>query len=273
MPDSSSGGLLEGQIAIVTGGSSGIGAACALALGRAGAKVIVNHTARGIDRGKAVAAEIEQAGGRALAFEADVSREADIDAMFARTVERFGTVDILIANAGIQRDAAFADMSLADWQGVVDVNLTGQFLCVRAAVREFLRRGPRPEVSAALGKIVCMSSVHQVIPWAGHVNYAVTKAGIGMLVQSVAQELAWKKVRINGVAPGAIRTPINQSVWQDPASAGELMKLIPYRRIGDPDDVAKAVVWLASDQSDYVNGTTLFVDGGMVLYPGFVGNG
>ena len=269
MPD----GQLTDQVAIVTGASSGIGRACALALARAGAAVVVNHSPGGRARGEEVVAEIRAGGGRAIRGEADVSREADVESLFRTAVESLGTVDILVANAGIQRDARFAEMSLADWQAVLDVNLTGQFLCVRAAVREFLRRGPKPEVSPALGKIICMSSVHEVIPWAGHVNYAVSKAGIMMLVKSVAQELAWQKVRINGIAPGAIRTPINQSVWEDPASERELMKLIPYQRMGEPADVARAVVWLASDESDYVNGTTLFVDGGMLLYPEFVGNG
>ena len=268
-PDSS----LAGQVAIVTGASSGIGRACALMLARAGAAVVVNHSANGVERGKQVAEEIVAAGGRAVPAEADVSVEAEVERLFRAATDAFGTIDILVANAGIQRDAPFADMTLADWQRVIDVNLTGQFLCMRAAVRAFLRRGPRPEVSPALGKIVCMSSVHEIIPWAGHVNYAVSKGGVRMLVQSAAQELAWKKIRINGVAPGAIRTPINQSVWQDPASEKDLMRLIPYQRMGEPDDVARAVAWLASDASDYVNGTTLFVDGGMLLYPEFVGNG
>ena len=269
MPDKS----LQGQSAIVTGASSGLGRAIAIELAAAGAAVVVNHTHSGLDRANEVVAEITAAGGRAIAGEADVSQEAAVEAMFRTAIDTFGTVDILVANAGIQKDAAFVDMSLKDWQQVIDVNLTGQFLCMRAAVREFFRRGHRPEISPALGKIVCMSSVHQVIPWAGHVNYAASKGGVALLVQSAAQELAWKKIRVNGIAPGAIRTPINKSVWSDPAANTDLMKLIPYQRIGEPEDVSRAVLWLCSDASDYVNGTTLFVDGGMVLYPEFVGNG
>ena len=265
-------GLLAGQVAVVTGASSGIGYATAAALGGEGAAVAVNYHGDP-EPAQELVDRIERDGGRAVAIGADVSRRDEVEALFAQTIETYGTVDILVANAGIQRDARFAEMSLADWQAVLDVNLTGQFLCVRAAVREFVRRGPRPDVSPALGNIICMSSVHEVIPWAGHVNYAVSKAGIMMLVKSVAQELAWQKVRINGIAPGAIRTPINHSVWENPESERELMKLIPYQRMGEPDDVARAVVWLASDASDYVNGTTLFVDGGMLLYPEFVGNG
>ena len=265
--------LLAGQVAIVTGASSGIGRACAPALAAAGAAVVVNHLPPGKAEADAVVAEITAAGGRALAVAADVSDEAQVEGLFRAAVDAFGTVHILVNNAGIQRDAPFADMSLADWKRVLDVNLTGQFLCARAAVREFLRRGPQPEVSAALGKIVCMSSVHEVIPWAGHANYAASKAGVTMLVRSVAQELAWRKVRINAIAPGAIATGINRPVWENPETLERLLKLIPYQRIGQPDDVARAAVWLASDASDYVNGVTLFVDGGMLLYPGFFGNG
>jgi glucose 1-dehydrogenase len=150
----------------------------------------------------------------------------------------------------------------------VEVNLTGQFLCAREAIKHFLEQGLSP-VSKAQGKIICMSSVHEVIPWAGHVNYAASKGGIMLMMKSLAQEVAEKKIRVNGIAPGAIKTDINKEVWSDPKKAEELLRLIPYGRIGEPDDVAKAVVWLASDEADYVTGATLFVDGGMTLYPAF----
>jgi glucose 1-dehydrogenase len=163
-------------------------------------------------------------------------------------------------------------MTLEQWNTVIGVNLTGQFLCARAAAREFLRRGA-VQVSAALGKIICMSSVHQQIPWAGHVNYAASKGGIMQMMQSIAQELAPHRIRVNGIAPGAIRTPINTAAWNTPAAYDSLMKLVPYGRIGEPGDIAQAAVWLASDAADYVTGTTLFVDGGMTLYPGFQDNG
>ncbi|THA75210.1 glucose 1-dehydrogenase [Streptomyces sp. A0642] len=265
-------GLLKGQTALVTGANSGIGKATAIGLGRAGADVVVNYVT-GREAAEHVVEEIASSGVRAVAYEADVSQEAQVTAMVERAVQEFGTLDILVANAGMQRDAAFTDMSLAQWQKVLDVNLTGQFLCAREAVREFRRRGVVPEVSRAAGKIICMSSVHQVIPWAGHVNYASSKGGVQMMMQTLAQELAPEKIRVNAVAPGAIRTPINRSAWETPAAREDLLRLIPYDRIGDPEDIAHAVVLLASDLMDYVVGTTLYVDGGMTLFPGFATGG
>ena len=259
---------LRNQKAIVTGASSGIGEACALALGAAGAAVAVNYLSDEAE-GERVAELIRAAGGEAVAIRADVSREEDVDALFASALEKFGTIDILINNAGLQRDAAFHEMTAKEWNTVLSVNLTGQFFCARAAVREFLRRGVVAEVSAAAGKIICMSSVHEVIPWAGHVNYAVSKGGIVQLMKSMAQELAPQKIRVNSIAPGAIKTAINRDAWDTPAAEAELLKLIPYGRVGVGEDIAQAAVWLASDASDYVTGTTLFVDGGMTLYPGF----
>jgi glucose 1-dehydrogenase len=176
-------------------------------------------------------------------------------------------------NAGLQRDARFDEMTLDQWNVVIGVNLTGQFLCAREAVREFKRRGVDPKLSKAAGKIICMSSVHEVIPWGGHANYAASKGGIMQLMKSMAQELAPKKIRVNSIAPGAIKTPINRAAWETPAAEAELLKLIPEGRVGIPEDIARAVVWLASDASDYVTGTTLFVDGGMTLYPGFATGG
>jgi glucose 1-dehydrogenase len=262
---------LAGQAALVTGANSGIGRAVALAMARAGADVVVNYVTHP-ETAQEVVAEIEQSGHRALAIRADVSNEQDVDGMFAQAVAAFGTLHIAVCNAGLQRDAPLTEMTLEQWNTVIGVNLTGQFLCARAAAREFLRRGPA-DVSTALGKIICMSSVHQQIPWAGHVNYATSKGGILQMMQSMAQELAPHRIRVNGIAPGAIRTPINTPAWSTPAAYESLMKLVPYGRIGEPSDIAQAAVWLASDAADYVTGTTLFVDGGMTLYPGFQGNG
>ncbi|MDX3605264.1 MULTISPECIES: SDR family oxidoreductase [Streptomyces] len=264
--------LLKGQTALVTGANSGIGKGTAIALARAGANVAVNYVS---DREAAeqVVQEITSFGVRAVAYEADVSQETQVTAMVDRTVQDFGTLDILVANAGMQRDARFTDMTLAQWQKVLDVNLTGQFLCAREAVKEFRRRGVVPEVSRAAGKIICMSSVHQLIPWAGHVNYASSKGGVQMMMQTLAQELSPEKIRVNAVAPGAIKTPINRSAWESPEAREDLLRLIPYDRIGDPDDIAHAVVLLASDLMDYVVGTTLYVDGGMTLFPGFATGG
>jgi glucose 1-dehydrogenase len=263
---------LAGQKALVTGANSGIGKGVALALGKAGADVVVNYVTDP-EQAEEVVAEIRHEGANAYAHQADVSREDQVEAMFARMIAELGTIDILVNNAGLQRDAAFEEMSLKDWNTVIGVNLTGQFLCSRAAVREFKRRGVRPEVSCAAGKIVCMSSVHDRIPWAGHVNYAASKGGVMLMMQSIAQETAPYRIRVNSVSPGAIRTPINTAAWSTPEAYAELMKLVPYKRIGEPDDIARVVVWLASDEADYINGATLYVDGGMTLYPGFATGG
>jgi glucose 1-dehydrogenase len=264
--------LLTGQKALVTGANSGIGKGVAIALGQAGADVVVNYV-DGEDAANAVVEEIRKAGVKAYAHKADVSSEDQVAAMFARMMQEFGTIDILVSNAGLQRDSAFHEMTLDKWNKVLGVNLTGQFLCAREAVREFLRRGVIPSVSSAAGKIICMSSVHQEIPWAGHANYATSKGGIKQLMESMAQELAPKRIRVNAIAPGAIRTPINTAAWDTKEAYDQLMTLVPYGRIGEPEDIARAAVWLASDHSDYVVGTTLFVDGGMTLYPGFATGG
>jgi glucose 1-dehydrogenase len=263
---------LAGQNALVTGANSGIGKAVAIAMANAGACVAVNYVV-GEGEARAVSDQIAGFGGRAIALRADVSDEHQVAEMFEQACAEFGTLDIVVANAGLQRDAPFPEMTLAQWNTVVNVNLTGQFLCARAAVREFLRRGPRPEVSRALGKIICMSSVHEVIPWAGHANYAASKGGVMMLMKTIAQELAPRGIRVNGLAPGATRTPINTAAWSTPEAYEALMRLVPYRRIGEPEDIARAAVWLASDDSDYVNGVTLLVDGGMTLYPEFGSGG
>lgn len=259
---------LAGQRALVTGANSGIGAGVARALAAAGASVVVNY-ASSEERAQAVVNEINQAGGKAVAIRADVSKEFEVQAMFRSMFEQFGSIDILVNNAGLQKDAAFDEMTLEQWNTVIGVNLTGQFLCAREAVREFKRRGVVPSLSNAAGKIICMSSVHDVIPWAGHVNYAASKGGVAMLMKSMAQELAEAKIRVNSVSPGAIKTPINTAAWATPDAEAKLLKLIPYFRVGVVEDIAKAVVWLASDLSDYVVGATLYVDGGMTLYPEF----
>lgn len=290
---------LRGQVALVTGASSGIGEAVARRLARAGARVVVNYHGHAAGAARVVAA-IEAEGGQARAVRADVADEAEVLALFSRTLEAYGRLDVLVANAGIQQDAPVESMRLQDWQRVIDVNLTGQFLCAREAVKCFLRQAATPAGTAAastppaageathgagraedaaparrraIGKIVCMSSVHEVIPWAGHVNYAASKAGVLLMMKTLAQELAPRRIRVNGVAPGAIRTDINQSAWSDPEALRRLLKLIPYGRIGEPQDVAEAVLWLASEASDYVTGATLYVDGGMTLYPAFRDNG
>ncbi len=264
--------LLAGQKALVTGANSGIGRGVAIALGQAGADVVVNYVT-GDDAANAVVDEVRGFGVNAIAYKADVSMEDQVTGMFAHAIREFGTLDILVNNAGLQRDAKFQSMTLAEWNTVLGINLTGQFLCAREAIREFVRRGVVASVSCAAGKIICMSSVHQQIPWAGHANYATSKGGIKMMMESLAQEVAPLRIRVNAIAPGAIRTPINTAAWQTPEAYKDLMTLVPYGRIGEPEDVARAAIWLASDHSDYVVGTTLFVDGGMTLYPGFATGG
>jgi glucose 1-dehydrogenase len=272
MPQVEVGKVLAGQKALVTGANSGIGKGVAIALGKAGADVVVNYVASE-DTARQVVDEIKREGVDAIAVNADVSREDQVQAMFKQTIAKFGTIDILVNNAGLQRDAPFDQMTLEQWNFVIGVNLTGQFLCAREAVREFKRRGVVKSVSCAAGKIICMSSVHEVIPWAGHANYAASKGGIMLMMKSMAQELAPHRIRINSIGPGAIRTPINTAAWSTPEAYEALMKLVPYKRIGEAEDIGRAAVWLASDAADYVNGTTLFVDGGMTLYPGFATGG
>ena len=264
--------VLTGQPALVTGANSGIGKAVALGLARAGADVVVNYVAEP-QTAEALADEIEKLGRRAIAIKADVSKEDEVVGMFRRAISHFGTLHIVVSNAGLQRDSSYDQMTLEQWNTVIGVNLTGQFLCTREAAREFKRRGVVESVSVAAGKILCMSSVHQEIPWAGHANYAASKGGIMMLMRSIAQELAPHQIRVNSIAPGAIRTPINTAAWSTTAAYQDLMTLVPYKRIGEPEDIARAAVWLASDAADYVTGATLFVDGGMTLYPGFATGG
>ncbi len=264
--------VLEGQPALVTGANSGIGRAVALGLAASGADVVVNYV---VDPHAAedVANQIETLGRKAITIKADVSNEEDVRSMFSRAVGHFGTLHIVVNNAGLQRDAPFHDMTLEQWNKVIGVNLTGQFLCAREAIREFRRRGVMNDISAAAGKLVCMSSVHQEIPWAGHANYAASKGGVMQMMRSIAQEVAPLAIRVNGVAPGAIRTPINRPAWETKEAYDSLMTLVPYRRIGEPNDIAQAVAWLVSDAADYVTGTTLFIDGGMMLFPGFASGG
>lgn len=263
---------LKGQSALVTGANSGIGEAVAIALANDGANVVVNYVTHP-ENADNVIKKIEKIGGKAIAIKADVSKEEEVQSMFQQMIEHFGTIDILVNNAGIQKDSPLENMSLHDWQLVLDVNLTGQFLCSREAVKEFLKRGVVKERSCAAGKIICMSSVHQIIPWAGHVNYASSKGGIEMMMKSMAQELAPKKIRVNAIGPGAIETHINEAAWSTPEALKRLLTLIPYGRVGMPEDIGKVAVWLASDESDYLVGTTVYADGGMLLYPGFSTNG
>ncbi|MEH6679921.1 MAG: glucose 1-dehydrogenase [Sediminicola sp.] len=265
---------LVDQTAIITGSSSGIGAAIAKSIAMEGANVTINY-----HEDKAGAEEVAQwildhkAGGNAIVVKCDVSKEQEVQDMFQKTIQHFGTVDICIPNSGIQIDHELHKMPLDAWNKVLDINLTGQFLCAREAICEFLKRGMRREVSRSLGKLIHISSVHEKIPWAGHANYAASKGGLYMLMQSICQEYAHHKIRCNSIAPGAIKTDINKEVWSTEEGMENILKLVPYKRIGIPEDIGQAASWLASDDSEYINGTTLFVDGGMSCYPGFYNNG
>lgn len=262
---------LNGQTAIVTGSSSGIGRSVAWYLSQAGANVCINYHSSE-EPAYELKEAIENKGGKAIVVQADVGDEESVEKLFSKTKEAFGGVDILVCNAGIQKDAPFLEMSLKDWKLVMETNLTGAFLCSREAARTFRDQKDR-NVSCSKGKILFMSSVHEVIPWAGHVNYAAAKGGMMLLMKSLAQELGSMGIRVNSLGPGAIKTPINEDAWKDEESRKKLLKLIPYGRIGETRDIGQAAVWMLSDDADYVHGTTLFVDGGMTNYPGFIGNG
>ncbi|MFB2920948.1 SDR family oxidoreductase [Aerosakkonema funiforme] len=264
--------LLKGQKALVTGGSSGIGEAIVRALAKAGASVAINYHSHP-ENADNILDDIKADKGEAIAIQADVSKEDEVQAMFSQMYKQFGTIDILVNNAGLQKDAPFLEMTLQQWNTVIGINLTGYFLCAREAAKEFVRRGVKPDISSAAGKIIFISSVHEVIPWAGHVNYAASKGGINMMMRSIAQELAPQKIRVNSIAPGAIKTDINKSAWSTPEAEAKLLTLIPQKRVGEPEDIGKVAAWLASDDTDYINGATIFVDGGMTLYPGFATGG
>jgi len=261
---------LHNQVAVVTGASSGIGTGIAKSIASAGATVIVNHSSeRSTDEAKAVLKEITDAGGKGITYRCDVSKEDQVIKMFQDVVSEFGTVDILVNNAGVQKDAKFTEMTLDQWNTVIGINLTGQFLCAREAIKEFLRRGIDPSRSVACGKIIHISSVHEIIPWAGHANYAASKGAIRMLMQTLAQEYGADKIRVNSICPGAIQTPINKDAWGTPQALDSLLNLIPYNRIGQPQDIGNLAAFLASDLADYITGTSVFVDGGMTTFESF----
>jgi glucose 1-dehydrogenase len=265
--------VLAGQKALVTGASKGLGQAMAIGLAQAGADVVVNYYSD--EQGaRWTAAEIEKLGRKAIIFKADVADEKEVQSMFRSMIETFGRIDICIANSALQLNAPVDEMTLAQWQRVISVNLTGVFLCSRESVRAFKRQGINRSISYACGKLILISSVHDVIPWEGHANYAAAKGGLILFMKSLAQEVAHLRIRVNAISPGAIRTPMNVEKLTSPeVFKAVLLKLIPSKRIGEPEEVARVAVWLASDESDYVQGTTIYIDGGMTLYPGFIGAG
>ena len=265
--------VLVGQKALVTGASKGLGQAMAIGFAQAGADVLINYN--GDKPGAEETAHIiEKLGQKAILFKADVSKEDEVQAMYADMIKNFGRLDISVPNAAIQLNAPVDEMTMDQWQRVIDVNLTGMFLAARESIRLFKKQGIDRKISYACGKLIFISSVHDVIPWEGHANYAAAKGGLMLFMKSLAQEVSHLRIRVNSIAPGAIRTPMNVEKLTTPELFDKLLlKLIPSKRIGEPEDVARLAVWLASDESDYVQGTTVYVDGGMLLYPGFIGAG
>lgn len=261
---------LKNQVALITGSSSGIGAGIAQSMAESGATVVINYPSENsLEKANTVLKEITDKGGKGIVYQCDVSKEDEIIKMFQDVVNELGTVDILVNNAGIQKDAKFTEMTLDQWNAVININLTGQFLCAREAIKEFLRRGIDPKKSLACGKIIHISSVHEIIPWAGHANYASSKGAIRMLMQTLAQEYGANKIRVNSICPGAIQTPINKNAWQTPEELDSLLTLIPYNRIGQPKDIGNLAVFLASDMADYITGASIFIDGGMTTFESF----
>jgi glucose 1-dehydrogenase len=255
--------LLKGRKALVTGASSGIGRATALRLGREGADVCVNYyAAQERSDAEATAAAIESEGTKATALQADVGDEAQVEKLFARTTEMLGDIDLLVNNAGIEKQIALVDMRLSDWEAVLTTNLTGAFLCLREAAKLM--------IAGKGGVIVNMSSVHEFVPWPGFAHYCASKGGMKMLMETAARELAGKKIRVLNIAPGAIATPINKWVLDDAEARHAVEEEVPLGRIGNPDEIAAAVAWVASNEASYITGTTIVVDGGMSLYPKFV---
>ncbi len=260
---------LRGQTAIVTGGNTGIGEAMCEALGAEGANVVINYHSHE-EQAEELKARIEKGGSKALAIKGDISKEDAVIRMVERAVETFGRIDIMCANAGIQADGKSVELTLDEWQRVIDVNLTGAFLCAREAARQFLKQGLSPKISKAAGKIIFTSSVHEEIPWESAPNYCAAKGGVRMLMRSMAQELAPRRIRVMGIGPGSIKTKINAEAWATKEKEREeVERFIPYGRWGEPVDIGKVAAWLASDEADYITGTTIFVDGGMLLYPSF----
>lgn len=260
-----SGRRLEGRRALVTGANSGIGRGIALRLAHEGASVIVNYLTHP-EAAEEVVAEIRGTGVAGLAIRADVSDEGEVEEMFGQADTALGGLDILVNNAGVEMHRPFLEMPLKDWRKVIEVDLTGPFLCAQRAARLMVRAG-------AGGSIVNITSVHQRIPWGGYAHYCAAKAGLDMLTKTIALELATERVRINSVAPGAIATPINRDVWSDPEMMRDLMNKIPVGRVGEVEEIASVVAFLCSDEASYMTGSTVYVDGGMTLYPAFIRGG
>jgi NAD(P)-dependent dehydrogenase (short-subunit alcohol dehydrogenase family) len=256
---------LKGRRALVTGANSGIGAGIAKALAAAGARVTVNFVVDP-DAAATVVAGIRQAGGEAVSLQADVADAAQVGAMFATLDRTWGGLDVLVNNAGIDGPRAMAwEADPRDWERVLRVDLLGAFHCAREALKRM--------VAQRSGVVLNLTSVHEKVPWSGYSAYTAAKAGLAMTTKTMAQEAAPFGVRVVALAPGAIRTPINRSVWSDPANLADLLTKVPLDRIGEPEEVARVAVFLVSDAASYLTGSTVYVDGGMTDYPDFAHGG
>jgi glucose 1-dehydrogenase len=258
-----SSGSLAGRRALVTGAASGIGLTTAVRLAADGAAVVVNHVGS-TEPARELVEQLERDGARALAVEADVSSEEQVAGMFETARSALGgPVDLLVNNAGVEKPFLLTEMPLDEWRRVLDVNLTGAFLCARAVARALIAE-ERP------GVIVNVSSVHEVIPWPRFSHYCASKGGMKLFGQTIARELAPHGIRVVMVAPGAILTPINEELLENAEKRKQVEEEIPWGRMGRPEEIAAAIAWLAGPEAEYVTGSTLFVDGGMTLYPRFV---
>lgn len=256
---------LDRQRVLVTGANSGIGAAIARELAAAGARVAVNYLVHP-EATDALLAQLRAGGGEMLGLQADVSEPAQVAAMYAELDRQWGGVDVLINNAGIDGVHAPAwEADPAAWERVLRINLYGSFLCARSALQRM--------VVQRSGVILNMSSVHERIAWSGFSAYTASKAGLAMLTQTLAQEAAPYGVRVLALAPGAIRTPINQEVWSNPEKLRDLVSKIPLGRMGEPEEIARAATFLVSGMASYMTGSTVYCDGAMSDYPEFAHGG
>jgi len=247
---------LKDKVALVTGAGSGIGKAIAERFAVEGAKVVVNYHASGKHTGTEVADAITQAGGTAVAIAAEVNERADLESMVRQAVEKFGRLDIAVSNAGIEIKRPFLEVTDEEWHKVIDVNLNGSFLISQIAARQMARQGQG-------GKLIFISSVHEDIPFAQYTAYCAAKGALRMMMRNLAIELAPYKINANNIAPGAIATPINQAVLDDKEALKNALEEIPWGRFGKPEEVASVAVFLASDEADYVTGSTYYIDGGL----------
>jgi glucose 1-dehydrogenase len=254
----------KARIALVTGGSSGIGAAICLRLASEGTFVYVNYRAN-VPEANRLVRKIKANGGHAVAVQANVTSEAQVEAMFRQVKEEHGRLDIMVNNAGVERPGPFLKMKLSDWDLVLNTNLRGTFICGQAAARIMAKKKQ--------GVIINISSVHEKIPWGGYAHYCASKGGLGMLTKTMALELAAHGIRVNNIAPGAISTPINNSWIHNKALKKIVLEKIPDNRLGTPEEVAGAAAYLVSDEARYITGTTLYIDGGMTLYSSFLKQG